>query len=723
MLKFFKKPFVKMFRAIKKLGYKHYISWAILICLGLWVAFSSEALIRFIETARDLGTSFLDLLFYDKEWCPEVTLKAPSSVNIDTLFPNGSERLSTFFKVYFSIFFDKYNLFEWLLWLLPMITTFSQLFLICLLLFGIVYLLKKLNVFKSEINNDHGKKSRPRKIYERFEKYALVPAVNFIKGCWSFFYGHKVYGKLLWVAFLLGSNLLSILFEFLSLYFYFVGTFDVFTLAIYLYKLSVDSIIAYRSLPLLLWLYLAWRLFDKVTRLWAKKRLYFYEALNKAVVKMLGLVIFIFARMRGGKTKLATSMMTTWENVAREDALDNMLQVHRHFPGFPFELYVQALTTEIQEDRIYSLESADNYVNNLEAAFREKPEPSQLFGYDFEFHGEKYDNGIVMKQLFDELRMFAESFTVYTEPTLIFSNYSVRELGILNTLGNFPGWNHSYFDRPSYNGDGEFSRIIDHDCLRPGKKMKPENKSYGAVEYACIGEAEIDKERGNKNDKEDIKRKDSRCNVKNDLHNKDLKMRGHGAMINYKCFFKMFSDAQRKDSWEADGVQLSQTLEIKETSEEFLALRFFGFRDMIYRLALKLHKSTVFKRWYNRGDCPLLPYLIDKLLCSICNYGERVYNTFGYKKQLLLLGEGTASSDKEKEEVVWYSINAKENADVYATDAFQDYYRTMNRNSRKGLSSFERYNSVHPKLKSMRQRQNSHMLNSFTEENNIQDEN
>ena len=395
-----------------------------------------------------------------------------------------------------------------------------------------------------------------------------------------------------------------------------------------------------------------------------------------------------------------------------------MLKVHSHFPYFPYAVYQQEILKLVKAKKIKSLATLELYIKKKEKKFYEDPRPENIYGYDFERYGFEYDDGLVISNIWQDLLKYGHAFLVFTEPTYYVCNYAVRENHRLVSVGNMPDWDMEIFRRESFDGHGEYAHILDHDMLRPGKKMNPSKKVYGTLEYAILGEAEIDKERANNLELLETKAKEEECNQKNDLYNQHLKMMGHAAMIDFKCFVRLFSDSQRASSWGADGRELSDVVSIESVSEDRLALRFFNWRAMLRDLLMNLHDSKTFEHWFNRGDTSLRIYLIWKLTCRYLNYCERIENTFGYRVQTLSRQAGT--EEGEKTLYKYYDQNKKVRAGMYATDSHVSYFRKNNLKANMSLDEIERYQTLHPTYEEMVEKSNSHMYKKWTEQNQSQ---
>lgn len=697
----------------KKINHRHYIAIGFCVLMSLWSVFiCSDSWIRLYESMIDFGTSIADLLFYSYDWCPDVTVNTVSTVDVVSLLPKSWVDIATNLDLFAQLFFTEGNFFGYLLWILPVLQFVCQATCIAALLFFIIFVVKKLS--KPLVTNDPEEVDPALVKYKDFRRKVLVPVWEYLKELVIFFFSCKVYKWFFWILFLFSVNVVTVLIEFFAYYFYFCGTFDFVNIPLQVFKLSVDLLIHWKTLPGFVWLVIYWIVFDVLCRKRAYKVLLELEGDNKTTVKRLGLITLIVAPMRGGKTKLQSSMNVTKAQVVRESMLDNMLQVHSHFPHFPFERFIAELNKLVEKNKLKSLRLCEIYVSNIHRNFCKDPSPENLFGYDILDFPLEFDNGLVKIDIFSDLCVFVKSFSVYVQPTLFIGNYSIRELHVKTSEGNFPIWDFNLFKKPSFDGSGVFARKLNFDIIRPGKKLGDDKEIYGLLEYGLLCIQEADKEFGNKTETEEMKRNSKTANMKNDLHNKFFKTMGHAGMINYKATLSATMDSQRKSALGADTTELGLVCRIVDESRLKLTLPFFSYRDMFYRLFQKWHSKYKSSRWYNRADSTLGAYLLDAFLAGYIQYGEVIYNTFGYQELSLAIGD---PSGEGAEELIWYEMNKKDKGGLYATDGLREMFRRHNERSGKGLSDLEQYDTLHPSLDTLKTDLNSFMINDFTKEN------
>lgn len=697
----------------KRFNHRHVLCWLFLLGVAAWSFFvCRDSYIRLFYSVIDFGLGLVYAIFFMYEWCPIPDVNVIKGVDVKSHFPSSWETLSADFDVLIERLFSRDNFVNYMIEINPKITLITQLVMLGALLFA-VYLIVSIFI-KPRQNNDYGKETRACRAFKKVCAKVFTPSWDYLKSLYVFFRARKYYIIPFWIAFICSTNVASVVVSFLAYYFYLLGSLSFTSIIYQAYKLSVDMIILLGTLPLPVWIYIGLWIFYKITIYFAYARLDRQEGKNTLFLKARGIVIFITGVMRAGKTTLLTLLMKLQAKIYRRESKNILLKVHTHFPYFPFPVFQQELLKGLKLKKIKSLSSVELYIERKRKKFTEQPCPENIYGYDYERYTYYYDDGLIVVDIWSDLLKYAQAFLVYTEPTYYVTTYSVRENQEIHTVSNLPRWDMDLFRRESFDGTGEYSHILDHDMIRPGKKMKPENNRFGAIEYGILGIPEIDKERANTLELQEVKAKEDECNQKNDLVNQYFKMMGHGGMIDFKCFIRMFSDSQRASSWGADGRELSDVLSVDAVSEDRLTLRFFNWRMMLMDLFQSIHDSRTFEHWYNRGDTSLPIYLIWKLTCRYLNYCERIWNTFGYKVYNISSQPGTLEGDIEKNKL--YVQRKAVFAGDFATDSHVSYFRKNNLNADISLDDIERYQTLHPTYEEMAEKSNSHMYKKWTEQ-------
>ena len=698
-----------------KFNHRHLICIVFLILVILWSVFvCSDSYVRLFYSIIDFGLGIVYAVFFRKAWCPVPAVNELKHVNVSSHFPQDFDSLSSDIRFFFDLFFSRDNLNNWLVYINPKILLFTQIIMLVLLFLAAVLFIRVIK--KPHQNNKHGQETKACEMYKKLCFKVFRPFISYLKSLYSFFRSHKWYFRSFIIVFLCSINIITIPVAFLSYYFYLLGSMNFSTVVYQLYKFSVDVIIMLDTLPILVWFFIAVVVFHKLTIYFAYARLDRQGTKNMRFCDTCGIVIFIIGVMRAGKTALQTALLVFFAVKFRRMSKGIMLKVHRHFSFFPFPVYQQELLKLFKAKKIKSLASMKKYIDYKAKKFYENPCKENIFGYDYERYGLDHDDGNVICGIWDDLLKFGQAYLVFTEPTYFVANYSIREIHELKSVGNMEDWNMEIYRRPSFNGNGEYAHILDHDMLRPGKKMHPERNVYGTIEYGLIAEDEIDKERANTLELQEVKASADECNQKNDLHNQHLKMMGHGSTIDFKCFVRLFGTSQRASSWGADGKELSDVVSIDAVSEDRLALRFFNWRAMLGDFLLSLHDSSTFKSWFNRGDTSLPMYLLWQLTKPYLDYYERTLGIFGYR--VLTLSRQAGTGEGEKVQFKFYDQNKLVRSGMYATDSHVSYFHQNNLKANKSFNDIERFKTLHPSYDDLAEKSNSHMYKKWSDQSN-----
>lgn len=700
----------------KRFNHRHVIAWCFIVLLVLWSVFvCRDSYIRLFYSVIDFGIALVYSVFFLYDWCPIPAVNELKNINVISHFPQSWVALIDSFDVFIELLFTKDNFNNWLVYINPRITLITQFAMTVVMVVAVIIILS--NFKKPKQNNDYGQETKFCRKYKRFCLKVVTPSYEYVKSVFAFFRSRKYYFIPAVIIFLLSTNVASICISFLAYYFYLLGSVNFASVIYQLYKLSVDLIIMLSTLPFVVWLFIGIYLFNVITVYFAYQRLDRQGAVNMRFADSCNIAVYIIGTMRAGKTSFGTSLLVFFAIKFRRMSKGIMLKVHRHFPFFPYPVLQQELLNCFKEKKIKSLASMEVYFKQKRKKFYEDPSPDKIWGYDYERYGIEHDDGNVINDIWSDLLKFGEAYLVYTEPTYFAANYSIRELHKLRTVGNMEDWDMEIYRRPSYDGEGEYAHILDHDMLRPGKKMNSKRNVYGAIEYGLIGEDEIDKERCNTLLLQEVKANAEECNQKNDLYNQHLKMIGHGANIDFKSFIRLVATSQRASSWEADGKELSDVVSIDEVSEDRLALRFFNWRLLLGDVLLKLHDSKTFTHWFNRGDTSFPVYFLWQITKPYLDYFERTVGIFGYR--LLTVSRQKGTQEGEKELYKFYDQNKLIRSGMYATDSHASFFRENNLKADMSFNEIERFSELHPSYKELAEKSNSHMYKKWTEQSGV----
>lgn len=689
----------------------HTIMIVLTVALMLFCVFVCRlSFIRLWEAAGDLLLSFKYFgfsLFSDT--LPEVTVISPSSsVSIAIIIPVSLEDFKIKMAAYGKLLLSLEGITMYFKTIFNGLRFLPVAIIILIPFIAIFFVIKSLSDKSS--NNKTGHETLPLRIWKAVSKVVYIPLRAAFKTLISFIKSNRWYIKL-WITILLISfNIVTIVLEFVSFYFYLCTSFDFINIYIQIYKLIVDITLAFSYLPLPFWILCGIILFDTMRKSIAKQRLLGMENANRIFIESLEIVNLLFGESGTGKTTLLTDMAESQADIFRNKAYDKLLDIDLLFPYFPWAKLVSKIKKAIVNHEIFTLASGKVYADKLKSIFMGCPRKKNIFGYDFNRYGLYTDTKLQRKFIFDVIKDYIQLYFVYSlDSSLIVSNFPIRDDGIVNDGGNMPLWDNDLLFRDTAWAENfsKFSHILDFDMLRLGKTVVEDNPNRNAFEFGVVCITEIGKERGNKNDNEGKKKFDEFANQLNDLFNTGQKMQRHSATIDNYPFVKVFTDDQRIMTVNADLRELTNLICIKEKSERKLAMPFFHFGELLYSFFRPRFENFYNDYSYRRGDTSLLAYLYKSIFAKIHSYFNGIYNRFGYMK--LKLETGSVLINKEPREHNYFLIIKKIYSNRFATDCFADYFVEKTLRSDVGINDLRCYKNVKATFEELRY-QNSYFI-------------
>lgn len=570
-------------------------------------------------------------------------------------------------------------------------------------------------------NNDYDRDSRPLKAFKWLTAHTYRPIKTWIASLISFIADHSAY-YILWAAlWAYNFNIITVILEFFAFYFYFVISFDLVSIYRQIYKLFIDISVPFTFIPLWGWVIIAIVALELISRRIAYNRLYHRERCNRGFINERGVVTFVVGVMGVGKTMQITDMALSTEVQFRDMAFEIILETDMKFPYFPWISFENAIKEQIESHTVYDLPSCREFVRTARDMFTAVPMRENIFGYDYERYGVTYDDKLKLTDIWEALEDYACAYFIYTvQSSLLLSNYSVRTDMLFSDLGNFPLWNGDFFNRDSrlMESYSHHAHILDFDMLRLGRKMLADNPNRNAFGFGVYIISEIDKERKNTPELNEVKARANECNQKNDLFNVLLKMSRHACVVANRVFIKIFADLQRPTSLGADARELGEIVEIKSKGEKTLALPFFApfhlFNAVFGWLCGKFQNFYVQYR-YNRADNTLLLYCFKSVTAKLQHYCERTANLFG--SQALTVEVESGAREGEIKQSKYYRQSKKIYSKRYATDCLSGLFETRAATNTVGLDDMREYADIIASADEL-QRQNSHFQTEIENLNN-----
>ena len=560
-------------------------------------------------------------------------------------------------------------------------------------------------------NTDHGKDSKPLLLWLRTTHRAGVAVKGWCGRSWDWLTAHGAWWKLFLLVWAVNLNLIGIIIDALAFYFWFASTISFGALfATQPLKLFIDLILMFSALPFPLWLIIGAVLID----LWRKsvgyRVLEAHEAENRDFLMNCPLVMFLVGTMGSKKTTHMTDFALSFDILFRDKALEMLLEIDLEFPTFPWIALEQDLLHAMSRHRVYSLASCRNYIAKKEKTFRKTPTPENIYGYNCAASPMTYNNGLEVLGIWKDLSDYACLYFIYCiQSSLLISNYSVRVDTVMQYAGNFPLWDNDLFRRDPRTLDAvsRHAHILDFDVLRVSRQLLEDNKLSGSLEFGVVLITEIDKERGNRLKLEGLKKAYDETNQKNDNFNYSLKMGRHPATVRNFPFIRFIVDAQRPESWEADGRELTTELRISDCSPKRLAMPLFIFFEILHDWIVPKFCEWYPTYRYSCGDNKLTVRFLHWVASAFSRHYNRIYNIFGYMESSLTVIDGREEEAAESHR--YFLAHKKIYSRRFATDCYREFFAERSRKSGKGIEDYPTYKTVCASPKELHQ-QNSYFI-------------
>ncbi len=681
----------------KKISYRHYICIAItVICLLFSVFEYSSAFIRICEGIRDF---FCSLAYYITEFIGfsgvvEPTVNNFSKAPLPFDFLIDWEKFQMGWNRYWLIFRTKYAFTEYMILLL--LGTY-YLVMLSVLLAGSIFVFKLwfLRIF-NKLNVEDDSDSKKLVKFKQWEKRIFLPLRSWGRDSVDFLRVNRVY-YLLWICiWALNFNVFTIVLEGLAYAFYLLPSMNILTVYRQGYKLFLDLIPMFVTIPFPVWGILYLVCADLLSRAIGYQRLRHGERCNRGFANERPIVTIFATTMGGGKTLTLSDWLLSCEVQMRDDALEILLECDMMFPNFPWLKLRRELRQAIDNHKVFDKWSCERWVLRKKRRFFQKQCDERFFGYDYKRYGVSYDDNLKVEDIWDVIRDYACAFIIYaTRCSLLITNWSVRSDNLMNDMGNFPLWNCDFFARDSRLIDAfsRHSHILDFDMLRLGKVMLDNNPNRNALGFGCYGVTELDKERKNTPELQETRKNGTECNQKNDLFNAMVKMIRHAVVIRGRHFVRIGGDLQRPESLGADIRELGDIAWIvnrpKESTPVLPFFSPFWFFSFIYNKLKAKWDPFYLKAIHNRADNCLRFYLLKNIMAKLEYYHKRVCNLFG--RRVLTIEVESGRMDGRRVKRKYYEQDKKGKAKRYSTDCHSGVFASRGMQNFVGIADFKEY--------------------------------
>lgn len=720
----------------KNVDYRHYICIGITLCFVLMLVFVfPHAVPRLWESLRDFGLSiafyFTNLFGFSGLISPSVTSLSKMPFSLPDFFPATWEEFKIKFVAYWQAWADGQNFLDYIFSLRKGALIFAYVMTFLIPLFLIVVLVIRKMLKKQ--NNRYNEDTKPLKEFKKFSDKTYRPAKAWILSFIDFIKGYKLYfpskklrrgdvpqepsGIAYWEIWafigLLAFNGITIFFELIAYYYYFVFSFDVLSLYTQVYKLLLDLSVVIKFVPVPVWVVLGLIIFELLRKRRGYDELWHHELMNRGFINERNVFSIAVAPMRKGKDKFMTSMALSKEAMYREQCVKIMQRADLKFPYFPWIVFERNIFKAVERGIIVNLAQMREYVRHVERCFSISLKKrtagkacrrylkrtygytgkNLCYDYDINRYPLEYDNAKYIEKLFDVLCDYGQAFFIYIVRTsLIFSNYPIRVDSQLQSVGNFPLWDDEFFHVRSRDVEARsrFCKNLNWNFIRLGKKLGSEPDF--AFEFGIINITEIGKERPNKVESEGIKKISYETNPKNDGFNDEVKIVGHGGTVDYYCFADINGNDQRDEAVPATLLGAGEILRIEENEKDKNTLPLFFVEEVFHDLISKIFNKLFRLQRFNKGNNTLLYYILHTIISKYDGFYCRRVGTFGYERMTISVQDGNKQNEKIKH--FYYISNKKDLSNRYATDCFGDVLAIKGLKATKGIDDIDSFDNV-----------------------------
>lgn len=691
---------MKIKNFFKRLNYRHYIAIGLTVAFILLAVFVyNRSYIRLFESGRDVFTSgkyYLYELLSDGENGVLATVTEPSRLEFGDIFPIDFETFKAHVSAWWALLFSGENFYAYLFYASKTLLLLNVL----LTFFVIMFVALKIilgNMIKTP-NDNKNVDTGALKFFKRVERF-FARIIDWIKSLFAFFCECK-YLKIWLIIWLFNLNIITVAIETAAYLFYFVASFDIKHLYIQLYKFVCDLFITLSGLPWYIWAILAVIGLNAYRKHVGYNNLNHYENFDTGFARSLGIATMITAPMNGNKTKLATDLSLTFSKIFKYDARKTMRKCETEFKHFPFALLNETLNEYFYAHRLFSFATVERFIESRKNFFiraldppcgvKTLPPERYIWGYDFKRYGLSYDNELYLIDLFTMLEEYSKAAFIYFMPdSFIVSNYAIREDGIVEKGDNLPLWNFDFYRRKAETlcDVSYYSKILDFDILRKGKKVIENNPLSDTFEFGIVTITEFDKDRGNQLDTKGLKRDEKEANQLNDLFNYSPKMARHSATVDFNPYIRYIFDLQRAMKTEADIREICDcVLNVKSKDGGKLAMPMFFFEEFFYGLIYDRYADFLDEYDFYHSNNTLYAYLAKKIFGGFINYYRNVYNLFGYDVLKIDIQNGQLDGGEDLHD--YYVMYKKAHSDRYATDCYGWFFRDEALKKEKGIVDY-----------------------------------
>lgn len=566
--------------------------------------------------------------------------------------------------------------------------------------------------------------SNGKKIYEKSLGYifleeliaVVTPVFRSLKAFFKHLWDSKLCLFFLVLIWVINLNVATIVVEAFAYYYYFVSSFDIFSLGSQGMKLGVDFLVMFFGAPLIFWIIVSYVIFDKLRRRKGYDVLHHNEAKNCGFAKLLNICSLVVGPMGLGKTSFVTDLVLCFVNIFKRQMHDTIYSYDMLFPMFPWEKFEQDIKELRAKGIIYNFPSLDLFVDTMECFCKPTPIPSYIYGYNCEVYPVEKNVGNKIVTVFDAMREYGKAYFVYLNDNPSLSNYPIRFDGKFDGSEFFPRWSGEFFTNAPGERENRFSHILDQDLFRLGIPVEANNPLAGTFSWGIYSVMEFGKSQKNTLEAQDIDKNDEESNQKNDLYEYALKVCRHAnVMIDNFVAFRFIADDQRPQSIPAKIRDCFSIVTITGKSELKLALPCFAVENWIYDRVYEPFMKFYYDYRNVRGDRTFTIMILKLFVSLMSNYYKKIYNIFGYFELDVALEAGTAygegsPADQAAAVHKYYLAVKKIYSDRYSTDALSGFFSKKQLECDFGMDQYETYAGLDMTVEEMQKQHERYIM-------------
>ena len=542
-----------------------------------------------------------------------------------------------------------------------------------------------------------------KNIYIKFKKW--------LSSFWNFISTKKLIYIFFITFVVVFCGILSAALDLITYFLLFVSSFDIKIIFMSFYSTIYSFVPLFTSINPFIWLLIGYLLFIFFRYKYGIKKLSVYHHKNLEFTDSLGVCTFIKGPPGCGKTMLLTDLVLNAEEINRFCFIEIIDKYKKYFPYFNFNGFFNSILDLKNSGDLKTRYDVELLIDYLESIFNSEVDSEVkkdiIFDYDYNNFPLEIFNGLRFISLFECLKTTGTAYFYksFTNP-LAMGNFPIRFDYYVNNhklVNNVTLFHYFNLKKEQIKSFTKFSHIINNDILRFGKKVNDDVPI--ALECFTIYLSEIDKERGNQFDKQGLKKSDSRANLVNDYFNLTLKLSRHFSTLDFKPFFRFFTDSQRVGSVNLDLIETNENIiSISSSSSSKFVMPLFTIERIIIESLIRFFHLFINKYNSIKNNYDLLYLILNTAGSKINLFYEKILNLFYVDIKELSVDSGDSNVRISK----YYLLHKKTLAARYSTDVYKCWFKTKD-SFKSSFDDYQMFSSLEMSMNELNV-QNSYMV-------------